>query len=195
MSVRARLSQAIGIVMLPVSVLPFVAVRGDVIREHDAYVAARHAPVVLGAAPGPALPHRAPAPPLDAPVRPSIVLGRGASVTLGAKDGSVLVELNREATAEGRRVLIDANGDDEADVTIGAGVDGVKIVACQTSVDALAGSGSGRRADGGTAVHLPSRALGPAPRFVVSRGPALAETCAGPSFAPAPPVALPGGSS
>jgi hypothetical protein len=194
MSIRGNLSQAVGIVMLPLSVLPFVAVRGDVIREHDAYVAAQHPPAPLGTVVGGPLPRRAPAPPLDAPVRPSIKLGRGASLTLGTKDGSVLVELNREATAEGRRLLIDVNGDDAADVAVGASTDGVKIVACQTSVDALAGAGSGRRADGGTAVHLPAAALGPGPRFLVSRGPELAQTCAGPSFRHISVVALPGGS-
>src|SRR5439155_1009237 len=55
-----------GLLMLPLSVLPFVAVRGDVIREHDAYLIARNSRAPLAAAPGPALPGRAPAPPLDA---------------------------------------------------------------------------------------------------------------------------------
>ena len=185
--------KAVGIVMLPLSVLPFVAVRGDVIREHDAYLIARNSRAPLAAAPGPALPGRAPAPPLDARVRPSIALGRGANITLGTRDGSVLVELTRQATTEGRRVLADANGDGVADVTIGAGLDGVKIVACQTSVRALAGSGSGRRADGGTTVHLPAAALGTAPRFVVTRGDATLATCGGRWFAHRPAVALPGG--
>ena len=193
--------------MLPLSVLPFVAVRGDVIREQDAYLIARNSRAPLAAAPGPALPGRAPAPPLDARVRPSIALGRGANITLGTRDGSVLVELTRQATTEGRRVLADANGDGVADVTIGAGLDGVKIVACQTSVRALAnrmfaqarrtsplaGSGSGRRADGGTTVHLPAAALGTAPRFVVTRGDATLATCGGRWFAHRAAVALPGG--
>ncbi|HEY3190824.1 MAG TPA: hypothetical protein VGJ70_25255 [Solirubrobacteraceae bacterium] len=195
MSVRSRLSHAAGVVMLPLSVLPFVAVRDDVIREHDAYVIARNSRAPLAAAPGPPLPGRAPAPPLDSRVRPSIPLGRGASLTLGTRDGSVLVELNRQATAEGRRILVDANSDDAADVTVGASVAGVKIVACQVSVRALAGAGSGRRADGGTAVHLPVRALGAAPRFVVTRGDAHRATCGGPWFDNRPPVALPGGRS
>jgi len=71
--------KAVGIVMLPLSVLPFVAVRGDVIREHDAYLIARNSRAPLAAAPGPPLPGRAPAPPLDSRVRPSIPLGRGAT--------------------------------------------------------------------------------------------------------------------
>ena len=160
----------LGTALLPLSVLPFVAVRGDVIREHDAYLAAVHPRPARAVAPGLPLPHRAPAPPFDAPVRPSIPLGRGASVTLGTTDGSVLVELTRKATTEGRRVLIDSNGDRVADITVAAGVAGVRIVACQSSVAALAGAGSGRRADGGTAVHLPARALGAGPRFAVRRG-------------------------
>ena len=195
MSVRARLSQVFGVAMLPLSVVPFVAVRDDVIREHDAYVLARHGQAPLGRIPGVQLPGRAPAPPIDAPIRPTIPLGRGVNLTLGARDGSVLVELNRVATDEGRRLLVDADGDDRADVTVGAGTAGVKIVACQTSVRALAGAGSGRRADGGTAVHLPGRALGPAPRLVVTRGDATSATCGGPWFDRVSPVALPGGSS
>jgi hypothetical protein len=186
-------SKAFGALMIPLSVVPFIAVRRDVIREHDAYVAHWHPPAPIGAVPAPPLPGRAPAPPLEAPVRPSIQLGRGASVTLGAKNGDVLVELTRDATSEGRRLLVDTNGDDAADVAVGAGAAGVKIVACQTSVDALATAGSGRRADGGTTVHLPARALGGAPRILVSRGPELARTCAGPSFDHSPTVALPGG--
>ncbi|HEY3021285.1 MAG TPA: hypothetical protein VGJ32_13900 [Solirubrobacteraceae bacterium] len=182
-----------GLVMLPLSVLPFVAVRDDVIREHDAYLIARNSRAPLGAAPGPALPGRAPAPPLDSRIRPVISLGRGANITLGTRDGSVLIELTRQATTEGRRVLADANGDGAADVTIGAGLAGVKIVACQTSVAALAGSGSGRRADGGTTVHVPASALGAAPRFVVTRGDASLATCGGRWFAHRPAVALPGG--
>ena len=31
-----------GLVLLPLSVLPFLAVRGDVIREHEAYLVARN---------------------------------------------------------------------------------------------------------------------------------------------------------
>jgi hypothetical protein len=184
--------RALGLVMLPLSVVPFLAVRGDVIREHDAYVLARQGEAPLASALG-ALPHHAPAQPLDAPVRPTVPLGRGATLTLGGKDGSVLVELNRDATTEGRRLLVDANGDGAADVAVGAGPAGVKIVACQTSVAALGAAGSGRRADGGTAVHLPAQVLGAAPRFVVTRGPMLAATCGGPSFDHVPPVALPGG--
>jgi hypothetical protein len=187
--------KAVGLMMLPLSVLPFLAVRDDVVREHDIYVIARNPRAPLNAAPGLPLPGRAPAPPLDAPVRPSIPLGDGASLTLGNRDGSILLELNRQATTEGRRILFDANGDGTADVTVGAGVSGVKIVACQISVDALAGSGSGRRADGGTAVHLPPDALGAGPRFVVTRGDATNTTCAGPSFAHRPTVALPGDQS
>jgi hypothetical protein len=194
MSARARLSQAFGLLMLPLSVVPFVAVRGDVIRVHDAYVLHRQGEAPLRSALG-VLPGRAPAPPLDSPVRPTVPLGPDANLTLGTKDGSVLLELNRAATAEGRRLLLDANGDDAADVAVGAGDDGVKIVACQTSVDALAGAGSGRRADGGTAIHLPARVVGAAPRVIVARGPQLARTCAGPSFAHSQTVALPGGSS
>jgi len=185
--------KAVGLAMLPLSVLPFVAIRGDVIRERDAYVIAGNPRAPLAAAPGPALPGRAPAPPLDAHVRPSIPLGRGANITLGTRDGSVLIELNRRATTEGRRVLADVNGDGVADVTIGAGIAGVKIVACQTSVAALAGAGSGRRADGGTTVHLPAEALGTTPRFVVTRGDATLATCGGRWFAHRPAVALPGG--
>jgi hypothetical protein len=193
MTFRERASKAFGIVMLPLSVLPFVAVRGEVIREHEAYVIARNPRGPLSIAPGLPLPRRAPAPPLEAPVRPSIPLGRGANLTLGTRDGSILVELTRQATTEGRRILIDADGDGVANVVVGAGVDGVKIVACQISVDALAGSGSGRRADGGTAVHLPAGALGAAPRFVVGRRRPSATTCTGPSFARRPVIALPGG--
>ena len=188
-----NLSKAFGAIMLPLSVLPFVAVRGDVIREHEAYVAHWHPPAPIGAQPGPPLPGRAPAPPLESPVRPSIQLGRGASVTLGAKNGDILIDVTKDATSEGRRLLVDANGDDAADVAVGTSTAGVKIVACQTSVDALAGAGSGRRADGGTTVHLPTRVLGAGPRILVSRGPELARTCAGPSFAHSPTVALPGG--
>src|SRR5439155_1257856 len=40
-----------GLLMLPLSVLPFVAVRGDVIREHDAYLIARNSRAPLAAAP------------------------------------------------------------------------------------------------------------------------------------------------
>ena len=187
--------RALGIAMLPLSVVPFIAVRGDVIKEHDTYVAALHPRPARAVAPGLPLPHRAPAPPFDAPVRPSIPLGRGASLTLGTKDGSVLVDLTRQATTEGRRLLIDSNADDIADVTVAAGTSGVKIVACQTSVAALAASGSGRRADGGTTVHLPTAPLGAAPRFAVSRGAAGDTTCRGASFAHVSPIALPGGRS
>jgi hypothetical protein len=183
--------RAVGLAMLPLSVLPFVAVRGDVVREHEIYLIARNPRAPLNRAPGPPLPGRAPAPPLDSPIRPSIPLGRGASLTLGTRDGSILLELNKQATAEGRRVLFDADGDGIADVTVGASTAGVKIVACQTSVAALAGSGSGRRADGGTAVHLPAGVLGGGPRFVVTSGDASDTTCAGPSFVNRPTIALP----
>ena len=128
-------------------------------------------------------------------MRPSVPLGRGASLTLGTKDGAVLLEINRRATAEGRSLLVDADRDGAADVTVATTPAGVKIVACQTSVAALAGADSARRADGGTAVHLPAHSLGGAPRFAVVRGAADATTCAGASFAHAPTVALPGGPS
>jgi hypothetical protein len=184
-----------GLVMLPLSVVPFLAVRGEVVREHEAYLVARNPRGALAIAPGGPLPGHAPAPPLEAPIRPVIALGRGANLTLGTRDGSVLVELNRQATSDGRRVLADVNGDGWADVAVAADAAGVKIVACQVSVDALAGAGSGRRADGGTAVHLPAAALGASPRFVVRRGHSSDTRCTGPSFARQPTIALPGGSS
>src|SRR5207302_1756041 len=110
--------------------------------------------------------------------------------TLGTRDGSVLVELDRAATAEGRRILVDVNGDGAADVTLGAGTAGVRIVACQVAVSALAGAGSGRRADGGTAIHLPAGALGTTPRFGIGRKNIHDPTCAG-ALGHARTVALP----
>ena len=184
-----------GLVLLPLSVLPFLAVRGEVMREHEAYVVARNPRGPLAVQPGLPLPGHAPAPPLESPIRPVISLGRGANLTLGTRDGSVLLELNRQATGDGRRILADVNGDDWADVAVAADATGVKIVACQVAVDALAGAGSGRRADGGTAVHLPAGVLGTSPRFVVRRGHPANTSCTSPSFDNSPTIALPGGPS
>ncbi len=167
------MSRALGAVLLPLSVVPFVAIRGDVIKEHQAYVRHQQAQRPLGAAPAPPLPGSAASPGLEAPVRPSVPLGRDVHLTLGSAD--VMLELNREAAAQGRRVLVDANRDGTADFVISApaGSPDVHVRSCGFGAPVVAKIGV--RADGGLAVHLPATAVGPAPRLrVKAHGPACA---------------------
>lgn len=188
MTVASRASRALGAVLLPLSVVPFVAIRGDVIKEHAAYVRHMETQRPLGTAPAPPLPGSAASPGLEAPIRPSVPLGRDVHLTLGGSD--VLLELNRDAAAQGRRVLVDANRDGTADFVVSApaGSSDVSVRSCSFAppVDATVGV----RADGGLAVHLPAAAVGSTPRLrVKAHGPA----CAPGALDRAIVLALPGG--
>jgi hypothetical protein len=184
----SRKSRALGAVLLPLSVMPFVAIRGDVISEHRAYVRHLQAQRPLGTAPAPPLPGSSASPGLEAPVRPSVPLGRDVHLTLGSAD--VLLELNRDAVEQGRRVLVDRDRDGTADFVVStpAGSPAVRVIPCRfgPNVDAKVGV----RADGGLAVHLPAAAVGPAPRLrVKAHGPACAPGLLDHAIA----LALPGG--